>query len=60
MDFDYTNIVRDLDYVLDKIYSKDLEFGKYRIDITGRFHDSNILYINESYNIYRSDIYYKV
>jgi hypothetical protein len=52
MDFDYINIVRDLDYALDKAYNKDLEFRKCEVDIMGRSHDPNILYVNEGYNTY--------
>jgi hypothetical protein len=35
IDFDYTNIVRDLDYTLDKAYNEDLEFGKCEVDVIG-------------------------
>jgi hypothetical protein len=36
-----------------------LEFRKCEVDIMGRSHDPNILYVNEGYNTYWSNTYYK-
>jgi hypothetical protein len=60
MDFDYTNIVRDLDHALDKACNEDLESGKCGVDVMGRSHDPNIVCVNEAYDTYGSDTYCKV